>query len=97
MFESWLNLKTIKFYLIKLVTDFYWQQSYLVVWKSLIGEQKVNGEFLMEQQIFKIVINYRGRHWKGIIIYNSTELSSQQKTLVSLNKYVFLNTIERLK
>ncbi len=26
----WLNLKTIKFYLIKLATDFYWQPSYLL-------------------------------------------------------------------
>ncbi len=26
----WLNLKTIKFYIIKLTADFYWQPSYLV-------------------------------------------------------------------
>jgi hypothetical protein len=77
----------------KISHRFLLQQSYLVG----VKEQKVNAEFLMEQQIFKIVINYRGRHRKGIIIYNSTELSSQQKTLVSLNKYVFMNTTERLK
>ncbi len=34
----WLNLKTIKFYLIKLPTDFWWQTSYLVGRKSLIGK-----------------------------------------------------------
>ncbi len=30
----WMNLKTIKFYLIKLATDFYWQSNYLLGEKS---------------------------------------------------------------
>ncbi len=39
----WLYLKTIKFYVIKLITDFYWQPSYLLserasLWIVYIGE-----------------------------------------------------------
>jgi len=31
----WTNLKTVKFYLIKLATDFYWQPNYLFGERSL--------------------------------------------------------------
>ena len=31
-----------------------------------------------EKQNFQIVIDYRGRHWKGIEIYNATEVNWQQ-------------------
>ncbi len=53
----------------------------------------------MEQQVFfNICIDYRGFHRKGIVIFNGFEvvLQQQKKTLVSLNKNVFLNTTERL-
>jgi len=33
----WLILETIKFYMIKWGTDFYWQPSYVIGWKSLIN------------------------------------------------------------
>ncbi len=33
----------------------------------------------MEQHILQIFIDYRGRHWKGIIIYSTTEVSLQHK------------------
>ncbi len=32
----------------------------------------------MEQHILKIFIDDRGRHWKGITIYNANEVSLQQ-------------------
>jgi hypothetical protein len=32
----------------------------------------------MEQHILKNVIDYRGHQWKGISIYNSTEVNLQQ-------------------
>ncbi len=34
---------------------------------------------LMGQHIFKNVIHYRGRHWKGVALYKSTKGSLQQK------------------
>jgi hypothetical protein len=46
----------------------------------------------MEQHVFKIAIDYRGLHWKGITIYNATKVSYDLMT-----KNVFLNTAERLK
>ncbi len=54
-------------------------------------------EFSMEQHIFYISIDYRWRHRKGIAIFNATEVNLWQKTMVSLNKNVFLKTTERLK
>ncbi len=50
----------------------------------------------MEQRIFLIVIDYRGRCWKVITIYNAAEINKQQK-IVILNKIVCLNIAERLK
>ncbi len=48
----------------------------------------------MERHIFATVIDCRGRHWKGIVIYNAT---LTLKTNVLVNKSVFLNTAERFK
>ncbi len=31
----------------------------------------------MEQSIFKFFTDYRGHHWKGITIYNNTEINLQ--------------------
>jgi hypothetical protein len=46
----------------------------------------------MEQHVFKIAIDYRGFHSKGITIYSATKVSYDLRT-----KYLFLNTAERLK
>ncbi len=40
----------------------------------------------LEQHIFGIVIDCRGRHWKGIAIYNVTEVNLHPKTFVLINK-----------
>ena len=50
-----------------------------------------------EQHIFMINIDYRGRHSKGIAIYNSALSQLTTKTCVSMNKNVVLNSSERLK
>ncbi len=33
-------------------------------------------------KIFKITVDYRGHHWKGMTIYNATEVNSQQKRML---------------
>ncbi len=38
----------------------------------------------MEQHVLKIVIEYRGRHKKGITIFNATEVSLQQNFMFEL-------------
>jgi hypothetical protein len=43
----------------------------------------------MEQHVFQIVTDNRGRHRKGSAIYNATEVNSQQKTFVLMNKNDF--------
>jgi hypothetical protein len=60
----WLNLKTIKFYIIKLTADFYWQPSYLLgerapfrpsfcdaVTKSLAAESQMTESQVTESQV----------------------------------------------
>jgi len=42
---------------------------------------------LIEQDVYNIVIDYRGRYWKGITIYNATKFMT--KTSVLMNKNVF--------
>jgi hypothetical protein len=42
---------------------------------------------LMEQDVNNIAIDDRGRHWKGITIYNATKFMI--KTSVLMNKNVF--------
>ncbi len=44
------------------------------------------------ERILMIVIDYRGHHWKGIIIYNNTEVSLEQKCVLSCSN-VKHNTI----
>ncbi len=50
----------------------------------------------MEEHIIYIVPDYRGRLFKGIATYNSSEVN-YQITFTLINKNVFLNTAERLK
>ncbi len=50
----------------------------------------------MEEQIFKVGIDYRGRLWKGITICDATEISLQQVLIFNEQK-LFLNTSEKLK
>jgi hypothetical protein len=38
---------------------------------------------------FKTFIDYRVRHWKGITLYNATEVSLQQKCIVQWTKMYF--------
>ncbi len=56
----------------------------------VIIQAKDNDKFIsplltLEQYIFSICIDYRGRHRKAIAIYDATEVKLQQKN-VSLNK-----------
>jgi hypothetical protein len=50
----------------------------------------------MEQHIFSIFIDYRGHHRKGAAFIMPLK-SIYNKTLVSLNKNLFLNTTEKFK
>ncbi len=72
----WINLKTIKFYSIKLATDFEWQPSFL--W----GETS-----LMEQCILKNVNNNLNTN-----IYSYLETSGGQCSNIYLNVAHFFNT-----
>jgi hypothetical protein len=47
------------------------------------------------QHIFKIVIGYKGHHWKGITICKMKSICI--KTFILMDKNVFLNIAERLK
>ncbi len=49
------------------------------------------GHFVMEQHNLKIVIEYRGRHKKGIIILNATEVSLHQKFMYKWPKCILYN------
>jgi hypothetical protein len=50
----------------------------------------------MEQHVFCILIDYRGRHRKGVAIYNAIYVNLQQKPWFHWKK-IFLNTTEWLK
>ncbi len=52
---------------------------------------------LMEQHIFCIFIDYRGRHWKGVSVYNVIRINLQPKPLLHRTNNVFLNTTEWFK
>ncbi len=42
-------------------------------------ENLLNDKELMEQHISLIVIDYKGRHWEGITIFNATAINLWQK------------------
>ncbi len=50
-------------------------------------------KFPNETRFFYIVINYRRRHWKGIVVYNATKVKLHQRTVLK-NKNVLLNIAE---
>ncbi len=45
--------------------------------------------YSFELHVFYFVIDFRGRHWKGILFYNATEVNLQQKNIVSMFKKYF--------
>ncbi len=51
----------------------------------------------MEQHDFNIVTDYCERHWKGITIWNGTEVNLQQKRLFIEQKFIILDTAEMLR
>jgi hypothetical protein len=51
----------------------------------------------MEQHVFFILIDYRGRHRKGVVIDNATWDNLQQNPWFCWTKNVFLNTAERFQ
>ncbi len=64
--------------------------SYFYLWKLEAYTTKLLYiKVTMEQHIFSICIDYRGRHRKAIAIYDASEVKLQQKN-VSLNKKTFL-------
>ncbi len=50
----------------------------------------------MEQLISYIFINYRGRHWKDLMVNSSSEVDLQ-KNVCFKDKNVTFNTDDRLK
>ncbi len=60
-------------------------------------KKRLNQMLGMEQLIFSIFIDYRGRHRKGVAIYNATSVNLQLKPWFHGTKNVFLDTTERFK
>jgi hypothetical protein len=73
------------------------QMKHFILWASpllahclkTIFIRLVNNYQSMEQHIFFILIDYRGHHWKGVVIYNATCVSLQQKTWFHWKKCIF--------
>ncbi len=51
----------------------------------------------MKKLSFYFVIDYRGRHWKGIAIYNVSGVNLSQKHLLFMNKNVFFEHLRMVK
>jgi len=52
---------------------------------------------ILEQHVFCILIDYRGRHRKGVAIYSLTRSIYNKKPWFHWAKNVFLNTTEKFK
>jgi hypothetical protein len=59
----------------------FWSLSTMAVYNFIMS---------MESDIFSIVTDYRGRHWKGITTYYSHWSESISKNIILINKNVFL-------
>ncbi len=51
----------------------------------------------MEQHIFCILIDYRGRHRKGVAIYNATYVNLQQKPWFHCKENVFFEHFRQVQ
>ncbi len=103
----WLNLKTIKFYLIKLATDLYWQPSQGIlkreaslyhwppvwlVWNQLYGNWHFL--FLFSKPTYPNQSNRRFTvQWCFPLLYSLTKLFTGWKSLIVLN--IFLENLKK--
>jgi hypothetical protein len=88
----WLNLETIKFYLIKLFTDFYWQPSYWLGELASFNSQSPEASSLKKCSCLGRALGVTNfqiweiQFWSHFVVLLKTDLDVQQTRLSSQNK-----------